>query len=238
VLSGANGYSAGGVYFPQGLAADTTGNVWVVDYGDSLVTLLSGSGSAVNGTTAWGAGQLFLPVAVAVDASHNAWVANQSSNTITKVSPDGSNVTQVSCCNGASGLAVDQGGNVWVANYFGSSVSEVSSSGAVLLNGQAGGGVDHPEAVAIDGAGRVWVSNFHAGSISEFAGNKLPSPGTALSPATGLGTDAQLGSPFALAIDESGNLWVSNSAGANTVTVFVGLATPVKTPLLGPPQLP
>jgi len=239
VLSGANGYTAGGVYFPQGMAADTTGNVWVVDNGDSLVTLLSGSGSAVNGSTAWGAGQIFLPVAVAVDASHNAWVANQSSNTITKVSADGSSVSQVSCCNGASGLAVDQGGNVWVANYFGSSISEVSSAGAVLLDGQAGGGVDHPEAVAIDGAGRVWVSNFHSGSISEFAGSNLTVPaGTPLSPATGLGTDAQLGSPFALAIDASGNLWVSNSNGANTVTVFVGLATPVKTPLLGPPQLP
>jgi streptogramin lyase len=238
VLSGASGYSAGGVYFPQGMAADTTGNVWVVDNGDSLVTLLSGSGTAVNGTTGWGAGQLSLPVAVAVDASHNAWVANQSSNTITKVSADGSSVTQTSCCNGASGLAVDQGGNVWVANYFGSSVSEVSGSGAVLVNEQTGGGVDHPEAVAIDGAGRVWVSNFHAGSISEFAGSNLPVPGLPLSPATGLGTDAQLGSPFALAIDQSGNLWASNSNGANTVTVFVGLATPVKTPLLGPPQLP
>jgi streptogramin lyase len=238
VLSGANGFSAGGVYFPQGLAADTTGNVWVVDYGDSLMTLLSSSGSAVNGSTAWGSGQLFLPVAVAVDASHNAWVANQSASTITRISADGSNVAQVSCCNGASGLAVDQGGNVWVANYFGNSISEVSSTGAVLLNGQTGGGVDHPQAVAIDGAGRVWVGNFHKGTLSVFAGNKLPLPGLPLSPPAGFGTDAQLGSPFALAIDQSGNLWVTNSNGANTVTVFVGLATPVKTPLLGPAQLP
>jgi sugar lactone lactonase YvrE len=238
VLSGTNGYSAGGVYYPQGLAADTTGNVWVVDYGDSLVTLLSGSGSAVNGSTGWGSGQLFLPVAVAVDASHNAWLANQSTNSITKISADGSNVMQVTCCNGASALAVDQSGNVWVANYFGNSISEVSSAGTVLLNGQTGGGVDHPQAVAIDGAGRVWIGNFHKGTISELGGSNAASPGTPLSPAAGLGTDAQLGSPFALAVDGSGNLWVSNSNGANTVTVFVGLATPVKTPLLGPPQLP
>ena len=170
LLSGAGGFSAGGVYFPQGLAADTTGNVWVVDYGDSLVSLLSTSGSAVNGATAWGTGQLFLPVAVAVDASHNAWVANQSATTITRISSDGSKLTQVSCCNGASGLAVDQGGNVWVANYFGSSISEVSSAGAVLLNSQTGGGVDHPETVAIDGSGRVWVGNFHTSTLSEFAG--------------------------------------------------------------------
>jgi hypothetical protein len=238
VLSGANGYTAGGVYFPQGLAADTTGNVWVVDYGDSLVSLLSSSGSAVNGSTGWGSGQLSLPVAVAVDASHNAWVANQSASTITRIAADGSNVVQISCCSGASGLAVDQGGNVWVANFSGNSISEISNSGALLLNGQMGGGVDHPQAVAIDGAGRVWVSNFHKSTLSEFAGYNSATPGMPLSPAGGLGTDAQLGSPFALAIDQSGNLWVTNSSQANTVTVFVGLATPVKTPLLGPSQLP
>jgi hypothetical protein len=238
VLSGANGYTAGGVYFPQGLAADTTGNVWVADYGDSLVSLLSSSGSAVNGSTAWGSGQFSSPVAVAVDASHNAWLANQSSTTITRISADGSKVAQVSCCNGASGLAVDQGGDVWVANFFGNSISEVSSSGTVLLNGQTGGGVDHPQAVAIDGAGRVWVGNFHKGTVSEFAGYTSATPGMPLSPAGGLGTDAQLGTPFALAIDQSGNLWVTTANGANTVTVFVGLATPVKTPLLGPAQLP
>ena len=238
LLSGANGYSSGGVFFPQGLAADTTGNVWVVDYGDSLVSLLSTSGSAVNGTTAWGSGQLSLPVAVAVDASHNAWIANQSASAVTRISSDGSKVTQISCCNGASGLAIDQGGNVWVANYFGNSISEVSSTGVVLLNGQTGGGVDHPQAVAIDGAGRVWVGNFHTGTLSEFAGSTSTTQGMPLSPPAGLGMDAQLGSPFALAIDPSGNLWVSNSNGANTVTVFVGLATPVKTPLLGPAQLP
>jgi sugar lactone lactonase YvrE len=238
VLSGANGFSAGGVYFPQGLAADTTGNVWVVDYGNSMMTVLSSSGSPLNGATAWGSAQLSLPVAVAVDASHNAWVANQSSSAITRISADGSSIAQVSCCNGASGLAVDQGGNVWVANYFGNSVSEVSSTGTVLVNGQTGGGIDHPQGIAIDGAGRVWMGNFHKGTLSVFGGNKLPLPGTPLSPQAGLGTDAHLGSPFALAIDQSGNLWVTNSNGANTVTVFVGLATPVKTPLLGPPQLP
>ena len=192
----------------------------------------------MNGGTAWGGGQLALPVAVAVDANHNAWVANQSAHTITKISPDGSKATQVSCCYGASGLAVDQGGNVWVANYFGSSISEVSSAGAVLLDEQTGGGVDHPQAVAIDGAGQVWVGNFHMSTISEFAGASSATQGTPLSPAAGLGADAQLGSPFALAVDASGNLWVSDSDGANTVTVFVGLATPVKTPLLGPPQMP
>lgn len=238
LLSGASGYAAGGVYFPQGLAADSTGNVWVVDYGDSLVTLLASTGIAVNGATAWGTGQLSLPVSVAVDAGHNAWVANQSSNTITRISADGSKITPITCCDGASGVAVDQAGNAWVANYFGDSISEVSSAGAVLLTGQTGGGVDHPQGIAIDGAGKIWTGNLHKATISEFSGSASPTPGTPLSPAAGLGTDAQLASPFAVAIDASGNIWVTNSNGANTVTTFIGLATPVKTPLLGPAQLP
>jgi DNA-binding beta-propeller fold protein YncE len=180
-----------------------------------------------------------LPVAVAVDASHNAWVANQSTNTVTKISADGSQAAAISCCDGASGVAVDQSGNVWVANYFGDSISEVSGAGTVLLTGQTGGGVDHPQGIAIDGAGKVWVANLHKETLSEFSGSNSTAPGRPLSPAAGLGTDAQLASPFAVAIDQSGNVWVSNSAnGTNTVTTFVGLATPVKTPLLGPAQLP
>jgi len=43
--------------------------------------------------------------------------------------------------------------------------------------------------------------------------------------------------PYAVAIDASGNAWVSN-AGNDTVTEFIGAATPVKTPLVGPPVLP
>jgi hypothetical protein len=43
--------------------------------------------------------------------------------------------------------------------------------------------------------------------------------------------------PLGIAIDASGNLWVSNLDG-NTVTEFLGLANPVKTPLLGPPSQP
>ena len=43
--------------------------------------------------------------------------------------------------------------------------------------------------------------------------------------------------PFGIAVDASGNVWVANFA-ANAVTQFVGLASPVKTPLLGPPSAP
>jgi DNA-binding beta-propeller fold protein YncE len=43
--------------------------------------------------------------------------------------------------------------------------------------------------------------------------------------------------PFALAIDPSGNLWVTNFGG-DSVTEFIGVAAPVRTPLIGVPDSP
>ncbi len=106
-----------------------------------------------------------------------------------------------------------------------------------ISTGYTGGGLLHPQGIAIDGAGNVWVANFYGNSISELAGSATPHPGQPLSPAIGWApTPASLHS-FAIAVDSSGNLWISNFA-ANSITRITGLATPVKTPLSALPQLP
>jgi streptogramin lyase len=236
-LSGSSGYSAGGIYFPLGVTADPNGNMWIVNYGNSTVTLLNSSGASLSGSAGWGRTALSFPVALAVDSSHNAWVANQSASSITKISADGTTNTVITCCNGASGIATDRSNNVWVANYYGDSISEVSNSGVVLLNGITGGGVLHPYGIAVDGNGTVWVANYRGSSISEVSGAASASPGSFLSPASGFGTDASLLEPYGIALDASGNVWISNF-GNNTITKFVGVAAPVKTPFAGPPSLP
>jgi DNA-binding beta-propeller fold protein YncE len=95
----------------------------------------------------------------------------------------------------------------------------------------------HPQGIAVDGTGTVWVANYRGNSISEMSGASSASPGTFLSPVSGFGTDASLLEPYGLALDASGNAWVSNF-GNNTVTQFVGIATPIKTPFAGPPSAP
>ena len=95
----------------------------------------------------------------------------------------------------------------------------------------------HPQGIAIDGAGTVWVGNYLTNSISELNGASSAASGTFVSPSTGFGTDANLLAPYSVAIDASGDIWVSNS-GNNTLTQFIGAAAPVKTPLAGPPQQP
>jgi streptogramin lyase len=233
------GLTGGGINFPIAVAADPNGNVWVVDYGDSKVTLLNSSGNPLSPAPGWGGTSLAFPVAVAVDSNHNAWVANQAGALpVTKISPDGSQVTNYDCqCNGASGIAIDQNNNVWIANYYGNSISEVNACGTMVLGAAAGGGVLHPQGIAIDGAGTVWVANYLGSSISEMNGAASNMPGTFASPSTGFGTDAGLLQPYSLAIDASGNVWISNF-GNDTLTQFIGIAAPVKTPLVGPPQQP
>jgi streptogramin lyase len=233
-----NGFVNGGMNYPIALAIDPNGTVWVVDYGNSALTLLDSSGAPLSGQIGYTSATLAVPVSVAVDSHHFGWVGDLSDTVINKVSPDGT-FTPVDCCDGAYGIALDQQNNVWVANYYGNSVSLVSESGTVLSNGgfNAADSLDHPQAIAVDGAGNIWVANFRAPYLSELAGSQATIPGAPLTPVTGVGANASLLEAIALAIDASGNVWVSNE-GSDTVTKFIGLARTVKTPLSGNPVAP
>jgi len=240
-LSGSPGYIGGGIYYPQALAADTDGSVWVANYGDSSVTHLSSSGAPIGGVLST---DIEFPAAIAVDASHNVWVGSQSSNKITKISAGGTVFTPITCCADAGGLAIDGSGNVWAANYSNSSVSLVSNAGTVISSGYTGGGITNPKGIAVDGNGTVWVTNDFGSSFTELAGAGTAHPGSVLSPSTGFGVDANLIEPHAIAIDASGNIWISNfdtvsaQGQQGTVTEFVGLARPVNTPTVGPARTP
>ncbi|MGD0442665.1 MAG: NHL repeat-containing protein, partial [Edaphobacter sp.] len=239
VTSGATGYFAGGIYYPIAVAIDTNATAWIVNYGNSSLTLLNSAGQPLSGATGYTSPKLVFPVAVAIDASHNAWLANQEDVTVTEVSPDGSQITSYACCNGASGIAIDQRGFVWVANYYGDSISQLAADGTVISSGYSDNlaSIHHPQGIAIDGAGHVWNTNYLGDSITELAGSAANSPGQILSPTVGYASDAKLDEGFAIAIDASGNLWITNFF-SNTLTEIVGLATPVKTPQIGPVQSP
>jgi hypothetical protein len=236
-ISGTSGFSQGGLNFPVSIAIDTNGNSWVVDYGNSHLTLMTNSGTPLSGTSGYTTQGFEFPVAVAVDSKCYGFVANQSGDTITRVAPDGSAFANFVTGSGASGVAVDQSDNVWAANYYGNSVGLLSSDAKIISSNYTGGGINHPQGIAVDGAGNVWVANYRGPSLSELAGASASAPGTVLSPAAGYGAGARLLEAYAIAIDAGGNVWVTNF-GSNTVTEFVGLAAPVRTPLLGPVTIP
>ena len=250
-VSGANGYTSGGLSYPLALAIDTNGTVWVVNYRNARVTLLSSSGAPLSGTTGYGASSLAFTVSVAVDANHNGWIGNQNDGTVTRLSADGTQSTAVSCCNGPQGLALDQRGYIWASNFYGDSVSQISvADGKVISPVYTGGGLTRPQGIAVDGAGTVWALSIRSAAgaanptLAQFAGSAASSPGRVLSPASGWLADANMLQPYAVAIDASGNLWMTNFSNetkypsSNSITELVGMAAPVKTPVIGSPRSP
>ncbi len=223
------GITTGGIYYPQAAAADSTGSIWVANYGNSSATLLAADGSAIS-QNGYAVSALPFTTSVALDSLHNAWFAAQGR--IARVTAAGT-VSIFPCCSNPSGIAVDTANNLWVADYASSSVYELNPAGTTLAHVTLAGGNVAPQFVAIDSAGAIWTSNYRGNSVSQLAAGT----GAVLSPTLGYGQDAPLDEPYGIAIDASGNLWLSNS-NASTLTEFFGLAAPIRTPLLGPPVAP
>lgn len=233
VLSGGSGFQAG-ISDPYALAADPDGGMWVVNYGNSSLVQLSGGGAVTAGPFS---GQTLFPESVALDAAATPWIVGQD-GTVTHLSHTGTTLAHAACCHYAVGVALDNSGNVWVADYTDQGVYRLSATtGATLSTTFSSGGLVFPNAIALDGAGNAWLANLHGGTISEIAGAQNPSVGAALSPASGYGLDVGMQSPFFLAIDSSGCIWVT-SFYDNRLIRFVGLATPLKTPVKGPATMP
>jgi PKD repeat protein len=112
-------------------------------------------------------------------------------------------------------VAIDGSGNVWIANYCGNTivcrVSEFSPSGAPLspAAGYTGGGMSQfMSGIAIDLLGDAWiVTNMATGPITE-----LSPSGTILSGPAGI-TGGGIAYPYGVAINGSGNVWVTNTGG-------------------------
>jgi len=242
ILSGASGYSGGGLDFPQSVDIDSSGNVWITNAGNASITELSSAGVPLSPATGYTGGGVSYPVKLAFDLAGDVWVANQAADAVSKLGPSGDALSPAGGYTGGGldvpqGVAVDAHGNAWVSNYYGNSITALSSSGAPLsATAYGGGGLMRPGDVEIDGAGRIWVADYLGNAVSELQGADDTSPGTPLSPAAGFSAGNLL-QPFALAIDASGNVWVSNFGNAS-VTELIGAAAPVGMPRIGVPVSP
>jgi len=114
-------------------------------------------------------------------------------------------------------------------------VASSSNSGPeITTSAITGGGLGAGAATAFDGGNNLWVTNAALNSVSEFTVSDNTSSGTAtataVSPSTGYTAGGTLGSPYGIAVDGSGNVWVASNYVAS-ITELVGAATPVATPL-------
>lgn len=238
VLFGKEHIYDGSIDFPFAIAADPDGNMLIANYANSSVTIYTDAGNFVEGGVA--SGESSLPVAIAPDLNHGLWLANNGDNSVTHLDRNGALLARSNCCDGANGVATDSLGNAWITNFYGGSVTELASDGTVEVNDVSTGGLkdNAPSGIAVDASQNVWIANYYGINFSEIAGSGGPlAAGTAISPSAGYGLDANLSLPFAIAPDAGGNLWISNF-GNSTLTMFFGLATPTKTPMLPSPTAP
>ena len=219
------------------MAVDAAQNIWTAAVSGVTALQNSGAGLAQFATTA------AIP-GLAIDSTGRAWSIGKDRSLLRLTLPSTiatfpQTVTSA-LPNDLNMLAIDSADNIWFTSGKNNAIGRVNSSGALVspATGYIGGGLNYPAQLAIDGSNRIWVANRDGNSISGFNND-----GTAITPATGYipsGQDAPdptipasavgLRSPHGIAVDGSGNVWVTNFTG-NSVTEFVGLATPAVTPI-------
>lgn len=186
---------------PQGVATDSSGNLYVSDTANhtirkitaaGVVTTLAGSAGirgSVDGTGS--AARFDRPRGIATDSAGNVFVADYNNSTIRKITPAG----VVTTFAGTAGMRALVDGTGSAARF------------------------SLPSGVATDGDGNVYVADFAncsirkitpAGSVTTLAGS------FEIGSLDGTGSAASFNFPSGLAIDSAGTLYVADS-GNRTV---------------------
>jgi hypothetical protein len=218
-------------------AIDASGDFWLTTETSNQISRITAAGTSVfafaTPNAGGGTANRNQPEFPAIDHNGTAWIPIQSTaGQIYKVTSTGTTTILTAGTTGGElsstfGSAVDGNGNVWITNRSGNygSNSGVAGTNTILtINGSGAitGGTSGTQV----GAGTVGTINT---AISPPT-NYVP---TALYPGTGGGAPTLmklLNDSLNVAVDPSGNVWITNYLG-NAVVQLVGAAAPVVTPL-------
>jgi len=196
-----------------------------------------------------------LPFGIVTDASGNVYVGDGGNNRIRKVTAAGVVSTlagngnsgfvdgpaDVAQFNNPEGVAVDASGNLFVADFANYRVRKISGGGVTTVAGNGIAGFKDgdaltaqffdPEGIAIDESGNLFVAEYGnsrirkiaAGVVTTHAGNGIEGF------KDGAATNAEFDSPFGVAADASGNIYVGDFRNnrirkitGSTVVTFAG----------------
>lgn len=228
--------TGGNLSNPTALAFSKSGQAFVTNASNDIISRFNSDGSLVSGT-ATSSTSLGSPAAIAVDSNGNLWIPGDNANCgcIAELAAGNTlatvwdNLTFIlfGYLEDSTAIAIDGAGTPWVANASGDNLENVNT---INLFGEwnyesvrVTSGLSDPLTLTVDGANDLWVANGGSATVSGFtnAGTSLASSGFS----TGTGSATYAATP-----DNAGNLWTANSDGS--VTQLLGLAAPTATPVI------
>lgn len=217
------------------LAADSNGNIWVLNYPSSnydSIAELSPTGTPLanplTGTTAGSGLGGYSGRNLAIDQNNNVWVASSSSSGyVFEYNPTSSTTSSTVLGKSPYGVAIDANNNVFIGEQSSSatySIVEFPSaniSNVIDLPLDTAGGLSQVESeyLAVDTSGNLWISgasgtdnidemtNLNTSSCTSYPCTSATATYTAVSAGSN-------GAPWALAAGPGGVIWAPNTTGS------------------------
>ncbi len=204
--------------YPSSAAVDSSGNLYVADYGNNTIRKITSSGV----------------VTTIAGASGQAGSANGTGNTARFDHP--------------ISTSIDSSGNIYVADHVGHTIRKITSSGVVTtiagLAGQPGSTdgtgnaarFNYPNSATVDSSGNLYVADYGNNTIRKITSSGVVTTIAGASgqagSADGTGNAARFDHPISTSLDSSGNIYVADHVGhtirkitsSGVVTTIAGLA--------------
>jgi DNA-binding beta-propeller fold protein YncE len=179
--------AAGKMKYPEDVAVDSGGNVYIADTGNNRVQVFDSAGAHIavwgadggDGSPGTGEGEFNAPAGIGVNSSDQVYVADTGNNRIQIFDTDGTFAEVWGAgggdgtsgsgdkeFNGPYGIHFDGNDNIYIADKGNDRIQKYTQDGTYLATIDAGGTLSSPTGLAIDSSGIIYVVERDSNRIS------------------------------------------------------------------------